>query len=153
MTTFTSFVVMEAGSEWPAWVQACRTAPDARAVVQRDGESVEALTARVQDRLAALAARGVAPAIAVVACSERVDDATTRARSAIGRAILSTMAACGGGCVLFSAGERSHARHELSAMVALLDAEWHGSGAAVGVRFGHDARVPQESASTPRRVA
>lgn len=147
-------VVMESASEWPAWIDQCRPgsgpcSASTRVIAQDEGESMRELADRVIERC-----DGAAVELAVIACSERADDAAIAARRAMASALLSAMARKKRGRLLFSVNRRAsgRARHALSALASDLAQAWEGSGLSVSVRFGVDVPQPAE-ADAERHVA
>jgi hypothetical protein len=138
-------VVMESGSDWPAWIEQCRSA-STRTIAQADGEPPQQLAERVGDSAETAIAASAPVELAVIACSERIDACALEARRAAASAILSAIARSGGGTLLFSLSHRAsgRARHALSALASELSQAWEGSGSSVSVRFGADARAPAE---------
>lgn len=152
-------VVMESGSEWPAWIDQCRPcsgpcSASTRVIAQEDGETPHDLAERVVDRAESSQRDGAPIDLAVIACSERVDDAALGARRVAASAILSAMARRRRGRLLLSANRRSsgRARHALSAIAAELSQAWEGTGVLVSVRFGVDVPEPAET-DAERHVA
>jgi len=152
-------VVMESGSEWPAWIDQCRPSSgpcsaSTRVIAQDDGEAPAQLADRVIDRIEASLSEGTNIEYAVIACSERVDDGAVAARRAIASALLSAMARRRRGRLLFSANRRSsgRARHALSAIATDLAQAWEDTGVTTSVSFGVDVPEPVE-AGTERHVA
>ena len=135
-----AIVVMEAGSEWPAWIEV----PEASVIAQEEAESPRQLADRVIDHLESARARGAPVRFAVIACSERTDDGALAARRAAATAMLGTMAKAGGGRLLLSASKRSsgRARHALSSVATDLAQAWENAGVEVCVRIGTEARAP-----------
>lgn len=137
-TPETVMVVMESGSEWPAWINLC-PATSTRVVAQEEGE----LPGHLAERVASGAG---APDLAIIACNERVDPAALAARRSAAGAILTAMARRGRGRLLLSANRRSsgRARHALSAIATELTQAWEGTGVEISVRFGVDVPEPAE---------
>jgi hypothetical protein len=148
MDTNAVIVVMETGSEWPAWVRQCR--PGSNAVItQQERETPQQLAARVIDRAEADAS----VELWVIACNERVDEAAIAERRSAASALLGAMARRGHGSLLFSVSRRSsgRVRHALSAIASDLAQTWEGSGVLVSVRFG--VEVPEPAEAAERHVA
>ena len=106
---------------------------------------------RVIGRVESLVSRGIGVGIAVVACGERTDDSVLSARRSVVSSILSAVAATARpGRLLLSASQRSSgsARRALSTLAADLNDEWESAGIQVSVRFGTQARPPQELAAS-----
>lgn len=155
----TTLVVMETGSEWPAWIDGCRPGggPDShatRVITQDERESPRELAERVIDAADGVRQLGRAIDTTVIACSERTDAAALSARRAAASALLSAMARSGRGRLLFSVNRRAsgRARHAICALASDLADAWDGSGLLVSVRFGADALEPIE-ADAEARVA
>lgn len=151
MDTSAVIVVMETGSEWPAWVQQCRSAT---VIAQEEGENPQHWADRVIDRAEADERNAVPIELAVIACSERIDEGAIAARRAAAAALLTAMARRRHGRLLLSASQRSsgRARHALSAIARDLAEAWEGSGVLVSVRFGVEVPEPA-GASSERHVA
>lgn len=142
-----ALVVMETGSQWPAWLARYEpVAPCTRVIVQQDNESLYSLAQRTAERLGELSHRGESLDLAIVACSERCDDGALSARRAMAHAILSTLAESGQGSLWFTESQRQSggARQAISVLAGTLAQEWENSGVTVSVRFGHPSRPPQQ---------
>ena len=137
---------MESGAEWPAWFSGMDAdALETRVLAQYDGESLDAFVERVARDLSELKDAGQNVGMAVMACSERADDAVDRSRRNMARAILTAMQTEPGGTLLFTESQRKSggARQALSTLATDLEHEWEDTGVHVGVRFGQPSRPPQ----------
>lgn len=143
-----ALVVMESGSEWPAWIDECQ-ASGARTIAQDDAESPGDLARRVGDVAAALGDGECPVQMAVIACNERIDAAAQSARRRAATALLSAMASRGAGRLLFSVNRRAsgRARHAISALASDLAESWGEYGVLVSVRFGRGVPEPLEAAT------
>jgi hypothetical protein len=142
-------VVLESGAEWPAWFSEVDTdALETRVLAQYDGESIDSFAGRVAHDLAELSNEGQCVGVAVMACSERADDAVDRKRREMARAILGSMQSASGGTLLFTESQRKSggARQALSALATDLEHEWEDSAVHISVRFGQPSRPPQVAA-------
>jgi hypothetical protein len=139
-------VVMESGSEWPAWIDQCQSGASKRVIAQADGEPPEQLSDRVADCAEGAIQAPDAFELAVIACSERADRCALEARRAAASALLGVMARAQRGKLLLSLSCRSsgRARHAVSALASQLSQAWDGCGVEVSVRFGADAPAPAE---------
>jgi hypothetical protein len=145
-TVRSAIVVMESGGEWPAWLAAYEPfAPSTRVIVQQEDESLSSLAGRLAVRLDELERAGESVDLAIVACSERADDAALAARRDMARSILGAMAERGSGSLWFTESQRKSggARQALSMLANDLMQEWYESGLTVSVRFGQPSRPPQ----------
>jgi hypothetical protein len=85
-------VVAEAGSAWTAWSGVCLERPgDVAVIAQEPGEAPELFARRAAQRILRLIAGGFAPGTAVLATGSARDDATSRARVLIARALLRSL--------------------------------------------------------------
>ncbi len=131
-------VVMEAGGEWPDFVEADDQRPVNWAVVpQQPDETPAELALRAAHRVEALVASGAALDTVVIAAGSRHNDEVFAARCAVARALIQAMSASRGSRLLFSAPATlpPSARHELIALAGTLAAQSRDTALDVGVRF------------------
>ncbi len=131
-------VVMEAGGEWPDFVESDNGRPVNWAVVpQQPDETPAELALRATHRVEALVSGGAALDTVVIAAGSRHNDEVFAARCSVARALIQEMNARGGSRLLFSAPANlpTSARHELIALAGTLAAQSHGTPLDVGVRF------------------
>lgn len=137
-------VIMEQGSDWPSWVDECRTrTPDAIVIAQQYDELPAELALRVMRRLQGLEASGRTVATSVLAAGEGSDDETFEARCRVARALLTHMSSQGssGGLVFAGRGAGDdEARHELMALAGTLMDQLTGTDLSIGLRFDHPAQ-------------
>lgn len=130
-----TLVAMEAGSEWPTWLD---SQTDDDVVVIAETPSTK-LTERVLHRLSTFEQSGSQAALAVIAVAERrFDDETMAARRRVGQALCAHLARAGAGSVLLTCSDRASAGHR-AALLELAAAILRDGGrpipATIGVRF------------------
>lgn len=141
-------VILEVEAQWPAWFERIEENEPGAVLAQQPDESL----ALFADRVAAEVGRRSPSklALALIACSERADDAALAARRKMARAILAAMADGGHGAVVFTESQRQSGgcRQALTTLATDLSLEWEDSGLSVSVRFGQPSRPPQMSSDT-----
>lgn len=146
-------VVMEAGGEWPSFVE--REGPANWAVIpQQPGETPGELALRASRRVAALAEHGAPIGTVIIAAGAECDDHVFAARCAVARSLIQAMGGRGGQ-LLFSAPARlpDAARHELIALAGTLASQVRGTSLDVGVRFPQVVASPVPLVSEEDRLA
>ena len=142
-----TFVVMEDGAEWPAWLgRVAGSGEGTLTVLQQPEEQLAAFAGRVAERVAELAEQWTDIALAVIACSERADEGVRQERRQIASSVARAMAAVGsGGRVLLTESQRKSggSRRALSELAADLGHQWEEAGVQFSVRFGQPSRPPQ----------
>lgn len=131
-------VVMEAGAEWPEFVESDEGRPVNWAVVpQQPDETPAELALRATRRVEALVSSGAELETVVIAAGSLHNDEVFAARCSVARALIQVMSARGGSRLVFSAPANLpvSARHELIALAGTLAAQSHGTALDVGVRF------------------
>lgn len=142
-------VVMEAGGEWPDFVEAEDGRPVNWAVIpQQPDETPAELALRAQQRVEALVASGATLDNVVIAAGSRHNDEVFAARCAVARALIQVLSNTDGSRLIFSAPASlpASARHELIALAGTLAGQSRDTSLDVGVRFG-EAR---EDGARPR---
>jgi hypothetical protein len=126
-----SLIVMEPGSSWPGHVG------DTENVVAA-GDDEEGLLPRTQHMVDALHARGQAVRVAVLACNDATDTASSGRRAEIARVLLAAVAPATFGRLVLCAGSGSsiRLRHELLSLTGTIIRELEGTTATVVLRFG-----------------
>jgi hypothetical protein len=133
-------MVVELGAEWPSAVQAELAASSLRVVAQEESEAPAAFAMRVGEQLEGLFVRGLALHSAVIACSERLDEAASRARADLARALASALSRGTGGLLLLTAADRNAGRSHaaLTALQQDLAREWQSAAIETQLRFGDE---------------
>jgi hypothetical protein len=148
-----ALVVMEPGSEWPAWI----VSHDVDVVAVRDGQ-VDAGDPRGTTDLNSSDESPLDPArvvrerlsrfrspvgLAVLACNAEEDAVGMNRRVAIARALLASVRESGQGQLIIHTAVRSSAglRRQLVGLTALLREDFAANPASVSLRFGWARRV------------
>jgi hypothetical protein len=152
-----SIVILESGASWPRLAHELqRRATHAIVESQPSSESPSAFVERVLARLAKLQAEGVVLTLAVIAVSDRLDEAADLARQRMARAIARAMTGSEGE-LTFSAPEHvdDDVRHHLFSLAGCLIDELGGAPVGVGVRFSSisDSAIRAVRPSDPDFVA
>ncbi len=133
-------VIMEHGSDFPTWVEECRSrTPDAIVIAQQGDEAPAELALRVVRRLQALEARGRTVSTSVLAAGDASDDEVFESRCRVARALLTHMSLQDSSGGLVFAGREvgdDEARHELMALAGTLMEQLTGTQLSIGLRFG-----------------
>lgn len=130
-------VVLEAGGEWPGFVESDNGPVNWAVVPQQPDETPAELALRATHRVEALVSGDAQLDTVVIAAGSRHDDEVFAARCSVARALIQVMSARGGSRLVFSAPANlpASARHELIALAGTLAAQSHGTALDVGVRF------------------
>jgi hypothetical protein len=124
---------MEAGSRWPAWLEA---PPESRIVAQDPQESAEALTARTVRVIEALRARGKRLQTVVIAAGRDGEgDRALTARSEVARAALAALTPEAGVVLAGNDELPESVRHELFTTAEIMTQLFAGSAIDVSVRI------------------
>jgi hypothetical protein len=131
-------VVMEAGGEWPDFVERDDQRPVNWAVVpQQPDETPAELALRAARRVEAVVASGADLDTVVIAAGSRHNDEVFAARCAVARALIQVLRVREGSRLVFSAPATlpMSARHDLIALAGTLAAQSRDTALDVGVRF------------------
>lgn len=148
-------VVMEAGGEWPDFVESDDGRPVNWAVVpQQPDETPAELALRATRRVEALVSGSAKLDTVVIAAGARHNDEVFAARCSVARALIQVMSERGGSRLVFAAPANlpASARHELIALAGTLAAQLHDTPLDVGVRFD-EPRDRSRSRSTLHQSA
>lgn len=149
-------VVMEAGGEWPDFVETDDGRPVNWAVVpQQPDETPAELALRAGRRVEAVVASGAELDTVVIAAGPRHDDEVFAARCVVARALIQAMGKRDGGRLVFAAPAAlpATARHELIALAGTLAAQSRDTALDVGVRFEPRDRSRSRTRSQRDQVA
>jgi len=126
-----SLIVMEPGSPWPGHV---RDSENLVAV----GHDAEGLLERARRTVQTLQGRRDRVRVAVLACNEATDAASSGRRAEIARELLGAVAPVTHGRLVLWATERASTdlRRDLLALAGRLTSELSGTLASVSLRFG-----------------
>jgi hypothetical protein len=141
-------VVMELGSEWPAWLsQCCHGVSTRRVTVQEETETLARFCERVAERIDTILAEGAALDLAVLACNERADARATSARQNVVETMASALGCRGGGRVVLTASERSNGRvrRALCSFADDISQRWSNTRIVSSVSFGAELDGPSDS--------
>jgi hypothetical protein len=128
-------IILENGSEWPAWLEELGARKETCVIAQSAHESLTRFAARVAETCEPL--NGSEVELAAIGCSERTDGSAQAARRSIART-LGHVLRRKPGRLLITASERSsgRCRYCLSAFAIDLLMDFEATGVSVGVRFG-----------------
>jgi hypothetical protein len=134
-------VIMESGSEWPAWVEPLAGLIGHAVVVAQEPESPPAeLALRAIHKISTLERVDRPVVMGVVAAGQHAasdNDDVFAARCLIARAMLTQMSGLGSGSIVFSCPEQTpdRARADLLELAGTLTNQLAGSDLSVGLRF------------------
>ncbi len=139
-------VVMEAGGEWPSFVEREGSANWA-VIPQQPSETPAELALRSSRRLSALAEHGAPIDMVIIAAGAQCNDQVFAARCAVARSLIQAMGDRDGQLV-FSAPSKlpEPSRHELIALAGTLANQVRGTPLGVSVRF------PEAKQAAPRQA-
>ena len=144
-------VVLEAGGEWPDFVETDADHPISWAVIpQQPDETPAELGLRAQKRVEAIVHSGAALDTVVIAAGSHHNDQIFAARCGVARALIHVMSGTQGRRLVFSAPSTlpASARHDLIALAGTLAGQVRGTQLDVGVRFEEPhGRSPSRSRS------
>lgn len=126
-------VIAEAGSDWSHWEQRWRSQGHrVDVLVQRPGEDVSGLTARLRSRLHMWHERGISPQEAALVGGERDDTSALSFRSSVLRVLSRTMIGRGGGSLYLDSGSQGGpARRAMAALASAVSDQVRRTGLSV----------------------